>query len=49
MIESNGLAVWRCDEDQVTFRKLIAETKTVVGQIKSFLAVSKNEITPSSD
>jgi hypothetical protein len=48
-IESNALAVWRCDDDQVAFRKLIAETQASVEQIKSFLAASKNEITPSSN
>jgi hypothetical protein len=48
-IESNGLAVWYCDEDQVQFRELIAETKIVVEQIKSFLAASKHKITPSSN
>jgi hypothetical protein len=48
-IESNGLAVWNCDEDQAAFRGLIAETKTAVEQIKSFLAASKNKITQSSN
>jgi hypothetical protein len=48
-IEFNGLAVWHCDEDQAKFREFIAETQAAVKQIKSFLEVSKNEITPSSN
>ncbi len=47
-IESNGLAVWHDEDDQVAFRELIAETKEIVKQIKSFLVASEHEITQSS-
>jgi hypothetical protein len=53
IIESNGLAVWHCDDDQIAFRELITETQAAVEQVKIFLAASKlaaskNEIAPPS-
>ena len=41
-IESNSLGVGSCDENQIAFRELMAETQTSVEKIKSFL-VSSNQ------
>jgi hypothetical protein len=48
-IESNTLGVGSCNDNQIAFRELMTETQAAVGKIKSFLAASKNEITPSSN
>jgi hypothetical protein len=41
-IESNSLGVGSCDENQIAFRELMAETQASVEKIKSFL-VSSNQ------
>jgi hypothetical protein len=49
-IESNSIDTLRVgSSNQIAFCELIAETQTAVEQIKKFLEVSKNKITPSSN
>lgn len=50
IIESNSIDTLRMGNDnQIAFGELLAETKIAVDRIKSFIAASKNKITPSSD
>ena len=42
IIESNSLDVASCEENQIAFRQLIAETQAAVEKIKIFITVSKN-------
>jgi hypothetical protein len=48
-IESNSVGLGSCNDNQIAFRELMTETQAAVAKIKSFLAASKNEITPSSN